>query len=206
MPSWVWAVIALAAVVVFAIVVWQALARRRTDQLQEQFGPEYDRTVGTAESKREAEAELQAREERRRKLEIRPLPSAARYRYLEAWQAVQSQFVDDPSAAVARADELIQSVMSERGYPVEDFEQRAADVSVDHPRVVENYRQGHRLAQSSANGSVSTEDLRQAMRRYRALFDELVEPAADDPTARERQSDQPIEEVDSQPSEERVER
>jgi hypothetical protein len=206
MPSWVWVVIALAAVVVLAIVVWQALARRRTGQLQEQFGPEYDRTVGTAESKREAEAELQAREERRRELEIRPLPSAARYRYLEAWQGVQSQFVDDPSAAVARADELIQSVMSERGYPVEDFEQRAADVSVDHPQVVENYREGHRLARSSANGSGSTEDLRQAMRRYRALFDELVEPAADDPTARERQSDQPIEEVDSQPSEERAER
>jgi hypothetical protein len=192
--------------VVLAIVVWQALARRRTRQLQEQFGPEYDRTVGTAESKGEAEAELQAREERRRELEIRPLPSAARYRFLEAWQGVQSQFVDDPSAAVARADELIQSVMSERGYPVEDFEQRAADVSVDHPQVVENYREGHRLAQSSANGSGSTEDLRQAMRRYRALFDELVEPAADDPTARERQSDQPIEEVDSQPSEERAER
>jgi hypothetical protein len=206
MPSWVWVVIALAAVVVLAIVVWQALARRRTGQLQEQFGPEYDRTVGTAESKREAEAELQAREERRRELEIRPLPSAARYRYLEAWQGVQSQFVDDPSAAVARADELIQSVMSERGYPVEDFEQRAADVSVDHPQVVENYREGHRLAQSSANGSGSTEDLRQAMRRYRALFDELVEPAADDPTARERQSDQPIEEVDTQSSEERAER
>jgi hypothetical protein len=206
MPSWVWVVIALAAVVVLAIVVWQALARRRTGQLQEQFGPEYDRTVGTAESKREAEAELQAREERRRELEIRPLPSAARYRYLEAWQGVQSQFVDDPGAAVARADELIQSVMSERGYPVEDFEQRAADVSVDHPQVVENYREGHRLAQSSANGSGSTEDLRQAMRRYRALFDELVEPAADDPTARERQSDQPVEEVDSQPSEERAER
>jgi hypothetical protein len=199
-------VIALAAVVVLAIVVWQALARRRTGQLQEQFGPEYDRTVGTAESKREAEAELQAREERRRELEIRPLPSAARYRYLEAWQGVQSQFVDDPSAAVARADELIQSVMSERGYPVEDFEQRAADVSVDHPQVVENYREGHRLAQSSANGSGSTEDLRQAMRRYRALFDELVEPAADDPTARERQSDQPIEDVDTQASEERAER
>jgi hypothetical protein len=206
MPSWVWVVIALAAVVVLAIVVWQALARRRTGQLQEQFGPEYDRAVGTAESKREAEAELHAREERRRELEIRPLPSAARYRHLEAWQGVQSQFVDDPSAAVARADELIQSVMSERGYPVEDFEQRAADVSVDHPQVVENYREGHRLAQSSANGSGSTEDLRQAMRRYRALFDELVEPAADDPTARERQSDQPIEEVDTQPSEERAER
>ena len=150
MPSWVWVVIALAAVVVLAIVVWRALARKRTGQLQEQFGPEYDRTVGTAESKREAEAELQAREQRRRELEIRPLPSAARYRYLEAWQGVQSQFVDDPSAAVARADELIQSVMSERGYPVEDFEQRAADVSVDHPQVVENYREGHRLAENLA--------------------------------------------------------
>jgi hypothetical protein len=204
MPSWGWVVIALAAVALLAIVVWQALARRRSGQLQEQFGPEYDRTVGTAESKREAEAELQAREERRRELEIRPLPSAARYRYLEAWQGVQSQFVDDPSAAVARADELIQSVMSDRGYPVEDFEQRAADVSVDHPQVVENYREGHRLVQSSADGSGSTEDLRQAMRRYRALFDELVEPAADDPTARERQSDQSIEEVVSQPSEERA--
>jgi hypothetical protein len=206
MPSWVWVVIALAAVAVLAIVVWRVLARRRTGQLQQQFGPEYDRTVGTAESKREAEAELQAREERRRELEIRPLPRTARYRFLEAWQAVQAQFVDEPSAAVARADELIQSVMSERGYPVEDFEQRAADVSVDHPRVVENYREGHRLAQSSANGSGSTEDLRQAMRRYRALFDELVEPVADDPNARERRSGEPVEEVDSQRSEERAER
>jgi cytoskeletal protein RodZ len=206
MSLWIWVVIALAAVVVLAIVVWQTLVRRRSSQLQEQFGPEYDRTVGSAESKREAEAELQARAERRSELEIRPLPQAARYRYLEAWQGVQSQFVDDPSAAVARADDLIQSVMSERGYPVEDFEQRAADVSVDHPQVVENYREGHRLAQSSANGSGSTEDLRQAMRRYRALFDDLVEPAADDPTARERRSDQPVEQVDSQPSEERAER
>jgi hypothetical protein len=204
MPAWVWVVIAIAAVVVLAIVIWQALARRRTGQLQEHFGPEYDRTVGTAESKREAEAELQAREERRSELEIRPLPQAARYRYLEAWQGVQSQFVDDPSAAVARADELIQSVMSERGYPVDDFEQRAADVSVDHPQVVENYREGHRLAESSADGSGSTEDLRQAMRHYRALFDELVEPAADEPTARERQSDQAVEEVDSEPSEKRT--
>jgi hypothetical protein len=204
MPTWVWVVIALAVVVALAIVVWGALARRRSDRLQEQFGPEYDRTVGTAESKREAEAELQAREERRRELEIRPLPQEARYSYLKAWQGVQSQFVDEPRAAVARADELIQSVMSERGYPVEDFEQRAADVSVDHPQVVENYREGHRLAQSTADGSGSTEELRQAMRRYRTLFDDLVEPAADDPTARERESDKQIEEIDSQPSEGRT--
>jgi hypothetical protein len=153
--------------------------------LHERFGPEYDRTVGTAESKREAEAELKAREERRQQLEVRPLSQAARGRYVETWRVVQAQFVDDPRAAVASADTLIQSVMAERGYPVEDFEQRAADVSVDHPRVVENYREGHRLAQASANGGDSTEDLRQAMRHYRALFDDLVEPDAE-PASRER--------------------
>jgi hypothetical protein len=208
MPTWVWVVIAAAAVVVVAVVVWQALKQRRTGRLQERFGPEYDRTVGTAESKREAEAELQEREERRRELEIRPLSQAARYRYVERWQSVQAEFVDNPGAAVARADDLIQSVMSERGYPVEDFEQRAADVSVDHPDVVENYRHGHRLAQSSADGEGSTEDLRQAMRHYRALFEELVEPEpdADRPTARERHGEQPAEETDRDPSEERTAR
>jgi hypothetical protein len=99
---------------------------------------------------------------------------------------VQAQFVDDPRTAVAGADSLIQSVMEERGYPVEDFEQRAADVSVDHPHVVENYRQGHTLAKASADGSDSTENLRQAMRHFRALFEELVEPAADQPIGREQ--------------------
>ena len=172
MPSWVWVLIAIAVVALLAVVVWQALARRRTGRLQQQFGPEYDRTLGKTDSKRDAEAELQAREERRQQLEIRPLSQAARDRYLESWQSVQAQFVDDPHSAVASADSLIQSVMAERGYPVEDFEQRAADISVDHPQVVENYRHGHRLAQASADGSDSTEDLRQAMRHYRALFDE----------------------------------
>jgi hypothetical protein len=204
MPSWVWVLIAIGVVVVLAIIVWGAVARRRTGRLQEQFGPEYERAVGTADSKREAESELQAREERRRELEIRPLSQAARDRHLEAWQAVQAQFVDDPAGAVARADELIKSVMSERGYPVEDFEQRAADVSVDHPQVVENYREGHRLAEASADGTGSTEDLRQAMRHYRALFDDLVEPGADEPTARERRTGEPAEEADRRPSEERT--
>jgi hypothetical protein len=188
MPWWVWVLIAIAVVVVFAIVVWRALERRRTGRLRQQFGPEYDRTLGRADSKREAEAELHAREERRGQLEIRPLAQAARDRYLQSWQNVQAQFVDDPRGAVASADSLIQSVMAERGYPVADFEQRSADISVDHPQMVENYRQGHRLAQASADGSDSTEDLRQAMRHYRALFDELVEPAADEPTAREQLS------------------
>ncbi len=186
MPSWVWILIAIAAVALVAVVLWQSLARRRTSRLQQQFGPEYNRTLDTTDSKREAEAELQARQEHRQQLEIRPLPQAARDRYLQSWQSVQAQFVDDPRDAVASADSLIQSVMAERGYPVDDFEQRAADVSVDHPQVVENYRHGHRLAQASANGNDSTEDLRQAMQHYRALFEELVEPAAEQPTTRER--------------------
>jgi hypothetical protein len=186
MAAWAWVLIAVGVVAVLAVVLWQALARRRTGRLQKQFGPEYDRTVGSAENRREAEAELQAREERRQALDIRPLTQAARDRYTETWLVVQAQFVDDPRGAVGTADSLIQSVMAERGYPVEDFEQRAADVSVDHPQVVENYRQGHRLAQASAKGDDSTEDLRQAMRHYRALFDELVEPDADQATAGER--------------------
>jgi len=185
MPAWVWVLIAIAVVAILAVVVWQALMRRQTGRLQEQFGPEYERTLGKADSKRDAEAELQAREERRQQIDVRPLSRAARDRYLQSWQEVQSQFVDDPRAAVASADSLIQSVMAERGYPVEDFEQRAADISVDHPQVVENYRHGHRLAQASADGNDSTEDLRQVMRHYRKLFDELAEPAADQPTTRE---------------------
>jgi FtsZ-interacting cell division protein ZipA len=199
MPSWVLVLIAIAVVAVVAVVVWQALARRRTGRLQQQFGPEYDRALGTADSKRDAEAELQAREERRQKLEIRSLSGAARERYLQSWQSVQAQFVDDPRGAVAAADSLIQSVMAERGYPVDDFEQRAADISVDHPQVVENYRQGHRLAQASADGSDATEGLRQAMRHYRALFDELLEPPADQPTSREQLDQQ--EDRAHQPSE-----
>ena len=174
MSSWIWILIAVVVVVALGAIVWQALGRRRTGALQERFGPEYDRAVGGAESRREGEAELQARAERREQLEIHPLSSASRVRYLDSWQAVQAQFVDDPRLAVAGADSLIRSAMSECGYPVEDFEQRAADLSVDHPRVVENYRAGHRLAEASADGSDSTEELRQAMRHYRALFEELV--------------------------------
>ena len=205
MPSWLWVLIAIVVVAVLALVVWQALARRRTGKLQQQFGPEYDRTLDKSDSKRDAEAELQTREERRQQLEIRPLPRATRDRYLQSWQAVQAQFVDDPRRAVASADSLIQSVMVERGYPVEDFDQRAADISVDHPQVVENYRHGHRLAQASADGadgSDSTEGLRQAMRHYRALFDELLEPPADQATTREQLNEQ--EDIAHYPSERTV--
>jgi hypothetical protein len=178
-PTWAWIVIAVGAVVALALVLWVASTQRRTSRLKGRFGPEYDRTVDRTESRREAEAELAAREERHDELDLKPLSLATRERYLERWNAVQAEFVDDPRSAVASADSLIQSVMAERGYPVEDFEQRAADISVEHPRVVENYRHGHRLAQASAGGDDSTENLRQAMRHYRALFDELVEPDGD---------------------------
>lgn len=204
MPSWVWVLIAIAVVAVLAVVVWQAVARRRTGRLQQQFGPEYDRTLGKADSKRDAEAELQARDERRQRLEIRPLSQAACDRYLQTWQSVQAQFVNDPRGAVADADNLIQSAMAERGYPVEEFDQRTADISVDHPQVVENYRHGHRLAQASADGSDSTEDLRQAMRHYRALFDELVEPTADEPTTREQFDNPQTTTIDRRPRHERT--
>ena len=189
MPAWGWILIAIGIVVVIAAVVMSMLSKRRTKQLQSQFGPEYDRTVDSADNRRKAESELAARQERREQLAIRPLSSAARERYMSQWQNVQAQFVDSPGAAVTSADQLIQSVMAERGYPVDDFESRAADVSVDHPHVVANYREGHRLAESHANGNGSTEELRQAMRHYRALFDELVEPdgnGADAPTTRGR--------------------
>lgn len=185
MPAWVWVLIAIAIVVVLAVVIWQGLARRRTGRLQRRFGPEYNRALGTAESRREAEAELQAREERREQLEIRPLSPAARDRYLRDWQTTQAQFVDDPRGAVAHADGLIRSVMADRGYPVEDFDQRAADISVDHPQVVEHYREGHRLARASAHGDDSTEALRQGMRHYRTLFEELVESPGDQPLSRD---------------------
>ena len=186
MPGWAWALVAVGALVVVALVIGQAMKQRRTRALQGRFGPEYDRTLDGAESKRDAEAELSARADRRDELEIRPLTTAARERYLVEWQRVQAKFVDDPDGAVRDADVTIQSVMADRGYPVDDFEQRAADVSVDHPQVVENYRLGHRLARASSLGDGTTEDLRQAMQHYRLLFEELVEDVADAPLDRDR--------------------
>ena len=180
MSTWVVIVIAAAVVLIVALVAWGLLKKRKTKQLQGQFGPEYERTLEAAESKKDAEAELAARRDRREQLEIHPLSSASRERYTSQWHNVQAQFVDNPGAAVASADHLIQTVMSERGYPVKDFETRAADISVDHPQVVENYRHGHRLAEKSSDGDGSTEDLRQAMRHYRALFDELLESDVDE--------------------------
>jgi hypothetical protein len=174
MPTWVWLVIALVAIVVIAGAVWQALAAKRTKRLQERFGPEYDRAAQSVGSKRQAEAELSAREERREQLNIRPLPAEARQRYAGRWDLVQTQFVDAPTVAVSAADSLVGEVMADRGYPMDDFDQRAADISVDHPHVVENYRDAKAISRSARRGQASTEDLRQAMQNYRALFDELL--------------------------------
>jgi hypothetical protein len=180
MPVWAWVLVGVAVALVVAVAVWQLVVQRRRHRLRDRFGPEYERTVSGADSRREAEAELREREERRAELDIRPLEAASRDRYRESWQRVQAEFVDRPAPAVDAADSLIQSVMVERGYPVEDLEDRIADVSVDHPWVVDNYRQGHRLAKLSASGEGTTEDLRRAMTHYRALFDELVEDADGD--------------------------
>jgi hypothetical protein len=177
MPVWGWILIAVAAiVVVLVIVARQISAKKRSSELRDRFGPEYDRVAGETGSKHDAETALSEREERRDQLAVTPLPAASRERYLEWWRTVQAQFVDDPKGAIGAADQLIQSVMSERGYPVENFEQRAEDLSVDHPDLVQNYRKGHHLAEASRDNGVSTEDLRQAMTHYKALFVVLVEP------------------------------
>jgi hypothetical protein len=185
MPGWVWVLIVVGVLVVLGLVAWQAMRARRSRTLQERFGPEYERALEGSDSKRAAEADLAARADRRDKLEIRPLSAASRTHFVGEWQRVQARFVDDPAGAVAEADVLIQAVMSERGYPVDDFDQRAADISVDHPEVVENYREGHQLARASALGSGTTEDLRRAMQHHRALFEELVEEPADAPLGRD---------------------
>jgi hypothetical protein len=185
MPTWAWILIAVAAVLLLAAVAAATFTRRRTTSLQHRFGHEYDRTVQQRGSRRKAEAELGSRVERRESLEIQPLSPDARERFLESWREVQTRFVDDPAGAVTRADALVASVMSERGYPVDDFERRAADISVDHPQVVERYRSAHGIAQKNERGEATTEDLRQAIKHYRALFEELVEQPEDEPVRRD---------------------
>ena len=190
MPGWGWAVVIAAAVVVVAVVMWRALAARRTRSLREGFGPEYDRTTRAVGDKRKAEAELAARRERREHLHIRPLPAEARQRYARQWETVQTQFVDSPPAAIAAADGLVNAVMADRGYPIDDFDRRAGDVSVDHPAVVENYRQANEISSRSARGEATTEDLRRAMQNYRSLFEELLsDGVADAQLTRDPESD-----------------
>ena len=169
-----WVLVAILAIALVAVVV-MLMRQRRSQQLREGFGPEYERTIAETGDRRAAESELAERRERRAKLEIRELDPDARDRYAERWRAAQRNFVDQPSGAVAEADRLVTEVMRERGYPVEDdFERRAADVSVDHPVVVENYRAAHTISSRAVDGEASTEDLRQALVHFRALFSELL--------------------------------
>ena len=162
-------------VIIAAIAVRLSLRKRRTERLRTQFGgSEYDRAVKEDGSRRLAEAGLDERTARVESLNIRPLAEGDRARFLESWRRVEARFVDGPGGAVTEADQLLGDVMSTRGYPVSDFEQRAADISVDHPLVIENYRTAHAIAVRQRQGQADTEDLRQAMIHYRTLFDELV--------------------------------
>jgi hypothetical protein len=166
-------IVVIAVIVVIAAVV---ISRKRNSQkLKEHFGPEYDRLVQKTGDPRKAEADLAAREKRVHSLSIHPLSSADHDAYAEQWSAVQRRFVDDPPMAVAEADKLVNRVMASRGYPMSDFEQRASDVSVTYPGVVQNYRAAREIVTRHAQGHSSTEDMRQAMVYFRSLFDELLD-------------------------------
>ena len=161
--------------IVIAVVVLLLLGRRRSAALRQKFGSEYRRAVGEFGDERKAEAELVAREKRVRGLNIRALTPEEQERFAEAWKRAQARFVDEPSQAAADADILVKELMQTRGYPVGDFEQRAADISVDHSEVVSNYRAAREIALRNNAGKATTEDIRQAMVHYRSLFEELLE-------------------------------
>jgi hypothetical protein len=206
MATWLWILIIIV-VVLIALVAAMAARRRRTEVLRERFGPEYDRTVGARDNQRAAEAELRGRERERARLDIRPLSEASRVRYTDEWRAIQQSFVDQPAEATVAGYDLVNRVMAERGYPMRDFEARADLVSVDHPDVVENYRVAHGIHERAKQQQASTEDLREALLRYRSLFEELLRPdghaevpadprparpASGQPVSDERVSDEPV--------------
>jgi hypothetical protein len=167
------ALIVVAAIIVVLLVI--GAMKRRSQELKQRFGSEYDRLVREKGGPRKAEAELAAREKRVKKLEVKPLAEPDRKRFSDAWVAAQALFVDDPKGAVAEANRLVKEVMLARGYPVTDFEHRAADLSVDHAHLVTNYRAAHDIAAKSERNAATTEELRTAVVHYRALFEELLE-------------------------------
>jgi hypothetical protein len=176
-------VILAVVVVLIAVAAFFYLRRRRSENLRKQFGPEYKRAVKQYGDERKAEAELAEREKRVRKLDIRGLTREERNRFSDNWKKTQARFVDAPSPAVSEADGLVKELMLARRYPVGEFDQRAADISVDHPDVVNNYRDAHEIAERNKSGKATTEDLRQAMVHYRSLFQELLETTEAEPSS-----------------------
>jgi hypothetical protein len=188
MATWIWVLIIVVAVAVLALAAIVAARQRRSARLRERFGPEYDRAVQASQDRRTAEAELVQRQAQRAQFDIHPLPADSRGRFAEEWRTVQELFVDQPASAVTAADGLVYRVMEARGYPMGNFAAQADLVSVDYPAVVENYRVAHGIHERAQTQQVSTEDLREALLRYRSLFDELLGhdgagPAAADGTA-----------------------
>jgi hypothetical protein len=172
-----WLVVVLAIVVVLVIAV-VASTQLRSRSLRQRFGPEYERLVDEEGDRRSAEAELRGRVKRRDTLDIIELEPAAREAYTEQWLEVQQRFIDEPEQSVAEADGLVQTVMRERGYPVDEFDERIEMMSVDHPELVDNYRTAHAIQLQSGRQEVSTDDLREAFQRYRSLFAELLADGA----------------------------
>jgi hypothetical protein len=158
-----------------AVAAWFFYQKKQSQGLQQRFGPEYSRTVDELGSQTKAESELKAREKRVERLNILPLAPADATRFSEAWKALQGRFVDDPKGSFVQADQLVRELMSKRGYPLGDFERRAADISVDHPAVVEHYRAAQAIVLRNGRGEADTEELRKAVVHYRALFNELLE-------------------------------
>lgn len=169
-------VVIIVVVLVAAVAVAATIRarRQRSTHLQERFGSEYDRTVDDAGDQRTAEKDLKEREERRSQLEVTPLTGDAAHRYREQWNDIQQRFVDEPGDAVAQADRLVVQMMRECGYPVDEFDQRANDISVDHPDVAHHYREAHGVAVAQSQGQADTEQLRQAVTSYRQLVDALL--------------------------------
>ncbi len=166
------AVIITIVAICLALYTWRQ--KRRTQRLRDQFGPEYRAALEREGDRKKAERELENRQKRVEALDIHALPEEERSRFIENWRATQARFVDNPAAAVDEADRLVNQVMQACGYPMGDFEKRAADISVNHPALVKNYRAAHDIANSSRSGHASTEDLRRAMVYYRDLFDDLL--------------------------------
>jgi hypothetical protein len=172
---WIFVGIVVVVAAWIALAAWFSYRKKQSKKLQDRFGPEYGRTVDDLGSRTKAESELKARERRVESLDIAPLALAEARRFTESWNALQSRFVDDPRGVVVQADQLVRELMLKRGYPMGDFEHRAADISVDHPTVVQNYRAAQAIALRGERGEASTEELRKAVVHYRALFDELLE-------------------------------